>query len=63
MVQGPIAAPAEAPNVTSARRRFPSSGVYTSFVNAQNCAMIITLKMPTQMKKGTPTGTPALERK
>jgi len=55
-------APSDAPNPTMAKSRFPSSTVYTSFANAQSWAMIMRLKIPTQMKNATPMGTPAWDR-
>ena len=44
----PSAAPTDAPNATSGKRRLPRSGSYRSLANDQSCATTTVLKMPIQ---------------
>ena len=52
----PTQAPRLLPTPINGNSRLPCSGVNTSLASAQNCAMTITLKMPTQRKYGMPIG-------
>ena len=54
-MSAPPIAPTEPPNPTMAKRRLPCSGVYRSFANDQNWAMIIRLKTPIHRKNVTAT--------
>src|SRR5204862_1155700 len=51
----PSGAPPVMPTMMIGKSRSPASFVYTSFANDQNCATSDMLKIPTQMKKATPT--------
>ena len=55
----PIHAPRLLPTPISGNRRLPCSSVKRSAANAQNCAITITLKMPSQTKNTMPMRSPA----
>ena len=54
----PSHAPRLLPSPMIGNRRLPCSSVLRSLANPQNCAMTMTLKMPTHRKNGTAITTP-----
>ena len=58
----PTHAPRLLPTPISGKIRLPCSGVKMSLANAQNCAITITLKMPTQGWLRDPDAQPGLDR-